>query len=168
LLFPLACATPKKPLVGGEPGLVALEVYRGFSGQLVDATTAPPGDEASPRASGPGPSALRLSPPEPTFRVEAASPDDPDAPARILAEGRAGAEPVQVAPGLVELALDLEPPERIGPFQVAPGSRTRVRVLDYPRADPPTRIWRVEREGSTIGSSFPPLPRAATPEESTR
>jgi hypothetical protein len=73
-----------------------------------------------------------------------------------LARGRAGEGPVDVPAGLITMVVELDPPETIGPFRVEPGGTAHVRLLDYPQADPPTRIWRVEREGEPVGRAFPP------------
>jgi hypothetical protein len=61
-----------------------------------------------------------------------------------------------VQAGLITMVVELDPPEMIGPFRVEPGKSARVRLLDYPQARPPARIWRVEREGEAVGRAFPP------------
>jgi hypothetical protein len=73
-----------------------------------------------------------------------------------VARGRAGEGPVAVPAGLLTMVVELDPPETIGPFRVEAGSSARVRLLDYPQAHPPTRLWRVEREGEAVGQAFPP------------
>jgi hypothetical protein len=98
----------------------------------------------------------RNAPPPPRFvihalRGEAGQPDPSP-----VARGRAGEEPVEVPAGMLTMVVGLDPPEIIGPFRVEPGSSARVRLLDYPRARPPARIWRVEREGEAVGRAFPP------------
>ncbi|MDJ0866733.1 MAG: hypothetical protein QNK03_11540 [Myxococcota bacterium] len=103
-------------------------------------------ERLQPVAAGPGPTVMRLSPPPPAFRVAAFAHAAPGDASRVLAEGRAGAAPVEVAAGEITVHVQLDPPEQIGPLRVAPGSFTRVRLLDYPSALPPARIWRVERE----------------------
>jgi hypothetical protein len=98
----------------------------------------------------------RLAPPRPRFVIhaskEAAGGSDPVP----VARGRAGEGPVEVPAGLLTMVVELDPPETIGPFLVEPGSSARVRLLDYPEARPPTRLWRVEREGEAVGEAFPP------------
>jgi len=61
-----------------------------------------------------------------------------------------------VPAGMIEIVVDLDPPETVGPFRVEPGGSALVRLLDYPQTDPPARIWRVEREGEPVGRAFPP------------
>ena len=62
----------------------------------------------------------------------------------------------RIPAGLIEMVVDLDPPETVGPFRVQPGRSALVRLLDYPHTDPPARIWRVEREGEPVGRAFPP------------
>ncbi len=90
----------------------------------------------------------------PSFRVEAARTGEH--PPRVLAEGFAGQGPVDVAPGLVTVVLDLKPPEEIGPFEVRPGEFARVRLLEAFDAALPTRVWRVERGDEPVARAFPP------------
>ncbi len=95
---------------------------------------------ARPVLEGPGPLVTRLTAPAPTFQVRMGRTVAGDA----LAAGRAG-DTVQVAPGDVTIWLDLQPPESAGPFRVAPGEHLRLRVLDFPLAEPPMRRWQLER-----------------------
>jgi hypothetical protein len=98
----------------------------------------------------------RLLPPPPLFRIHAAEPGAEGFDPAPIARGRAGEQPVEVPAGLITMVVELDPPEMIGPFRVEPGKGARVRLLDYPQARPPTRIWRVEREGEAVSSAFPP------------
>lgn len=75
---------------------------------------------------------------------------------RVVATGRAGEGGIPVAPGVVTLTLQLDPPERIGPFRLEPGGATHVRVLETFDAAAPTRIWRIERGAEAVGRAFPP------------
>lgn len=79
----------------------------------------------------------------PSFRVEtvAAAGSEP----RVLAEGLAGT-PLRVDAGLHRIRVALDPPEMIGPIQVRPGQRLRVRVLDFPLSAPGERSWVVDVE----------------------
>lgn len=81
---------------------------------------------------------------KPAFRVLRAG-SAPDAPQALeLAAGTAGRAAVEVEPGLVEVVVDTNPPERIGPFRAEAGRVTRVRMLEFPGLRPPLREWRVE------------------------
>ena len=100
---------------------------------------------ARPTLEGPGPLVTRLTAPAPTFQVRLGPTPDGDA----LAAGRAG-DTVPVAPGDVTVWLDLQPPESVGPFRVAPGEALRLRVLDFPLAEPPMRRWQLQRRGSGL------------------
>lgn len=98
------------------------------------------------------------------FRVLAA--DDPGAPDRVVAAGRTGEGAVAVPPGVVVLAVDLDPPERVGPFRLDAGAAAHVRILDTFDAALPSRIWRLERGDEVVGREFPPpdeLPAASAP-----
>jgi hypothetical protein len=96
------------------------------------------------------------APPPPRFEIHALGGRAGVRAASPLALGRAGEEAVEVPAGLITMVVELEPPEVVGPFRAEPGSSVRVRLLDYPGASPPTRIWRVEREGEAVGRAFPP------------
>jgi hypothetical protein len=79
----------------------------------------------------------------PSFRVlRSAASGMPEGPE--LATGTAGRAAVDVEPGLVEVVVETNPPERIGPFRAHAGRVTRVRMLDFPGLRPPLREWRVE------------------------
>jgi hypothetical protein len=121
------------------PALLAVDVYGG---------------------SVPAPGAT--APPAVAFRVLAAE-DDAEA-GRVVATGRTGEGAVSVPAGVVTLAVDLDPPERVGPFRLEPGDAARVRILDTFDAALPSRIWRIERGDEVVGRAFPPpdeLPRSA-------
>ena len=64
---------------------------------------------------------------------------------RPVATGVANAVPVSVPPGAARLLVDLDPPAEIGPLPLASGAHLRVRIVDFPNADPPVResAWRV-------------------------
>lgn len=74
----------------------------------------------------------------------------------ILARGSVGGGPVPVPPRAVLLRLDLDPPLRLGPVLVEPGTLTRVRILDFPRADPPVREWQARIAGPAPAVLVPP------------
>lgn len=101
-----------------------------------------------------GRAGLRWRPP--AFRVERARSGSLGP--RLLGVGHAGEGPVPVPPGLVTVVLDLDPPEEIGPFRLAPGEFARVRLLNAFDAALPTRIWRVERGMEPLSRAFPPSP----------
>jgi hypothetical protein len=88
---------------------------------------------------------------EPTFSVALDAAAD-----EVVAEGRAGEGAVPVPPGLVTLLVHLDPPERIGPFRLAPGDAARVSVLESRESGVPRRVWRVERGDEAVGRAFPP------------
>jgi hypothetical protein len=102
------------------------------------------------------PPSPRSLPAPPLFRIHATAAAEPGFDPTPMARGRAGGGPVEVPAGLVTMVVELDPPETIGPFRVEPGKSAQVRLLDYPQARPPTRIWRVEREGEAVGRAFPP------------
>jgi hypothetical protein len=101
-------------------------------------------------------SSPRLLPPPPMFRIHSARREVEGFDPTPVARGRAGQGSVEVPAGLITMVVELDPPELIGPFRVEPGESARVRLLDYPRARPPARVWRVEREGEAVGRAFPP------------
>jgi hypothetical protein len=84
--------------------------------------------------------------------------------ASVVAVGRSGDGFVSVPAGLLTLLVHVEPPERIGPFRLAPGASARVRLLDDRAAVPPVRTWRLERGDEAVGRAFPPPERLSTPE----
>jgi len=98
----------------------------------------------------------RFTPPPPRFVIHAIRTGAKRLDPAPVARGRAGEEAVEVPAGLIEMVVDLDPPETVGPFRVEPGKSARVRLLDYPQTHPPARIWRVEREGEAVGRAFPP------------
>jgi hypothetical protein len=102
------------------------------------------------------PRSTRFVPPPPGFFIHATRAGAEEFEPAPVARGRSGEGPVEVPAGLLTMVVDLDPPETIGPFRVEPGSSARVRLLDYPQARPPTRIWRVEREGEAVSRAFPP------------
>jgi hypothetical protein len=100
--------------------------------------------------------APRFAPPPPRFFIRASESRAAGLDPAPIARGRAGEGPVEVPAGLITMVVELDPPETIGPFRVEPGSAAHVRLLDYPGASLPTRIWRVEREGEAVSRAFPP------------
>jgi hypothetical protein len=76
----------------------------------------------------------------------------------LLGVGRAGEGAVDVAPGLVTVVVDLDPPEEVGPFEVGSGEFARIRLLEAYDAALPTRVWRVERGDEPVARAFPPAP----------
>lgn len=81
----------------------------------------------------------------PAFRVEPQGGDVPPT-ERVIARGRADGRPVRVPPGPVLLVLEMEPPSVIGPIELAEGTTTRVRVLDFPALASHVREWRWDVE----------------------
>ncbi|MDJ0848138.1 MAG: hypothetical protein QNK04_07165 [Myxococcota bacterium] len=79
----------------------------------------------------------------------------------VLGRGRTGGGPVRVAAGSATLQLQMAPESTIGPLMLSPGTRTRVRVLDFPTLDPPVREWRWDVE--SLGSAGPGAPDSAGP-----
>jgi hypothetical protein len=110
--------------------------------------------EIRPAPSQPEPELAGAAAARPAFRVEQAGGEVGTAP--LLATGEAGGPPVSVPAGLVKLVVQLDPPEEIGPFRLAPGEAAQVSVLESRGAGRPTRIWRVERGGEAVGRAFPP------------
>lgn len=89
----------------------------------------------------PGPPAfLAQAAPPPAFRVDAEGAPEP----QVLAEGAAGDPVAALPPGPARIALALDPPLVLGPFDLVSGTMTRVRVVDLPRLGPGGRAWRVE------------------------
>jgi hypothetical protein len=106
--------------------------------------------------SGGGRQSPRFVPPPPRFVIYAVQARAKRPDPVPVAQGRAGEGAVEVPAGLIEMVVELDPPETVGPFRVEPGGSALVRLLDYPQTDPPARIWRVEREGEPVGRAFPP------------
>lgn len=86
------------------------------------------------------PGFLAHAAPPPAFQVEAEGGPE----AQVLAEGQAGGSVLELPPGPARIALGLEPPLVLGPFDLASGTLTRVRVVDLPRLGPAGRAWHVE------------------------
>ncbi len=86
------------------------------------------------------PSALERAAPPPGFRVEAEGDPEP----RVLVQGVAGDPVTTLPPGAARIVLALDPPLVLGPFDLASGTLTRVRVVDLPRLGPGGRAWHVE------------------------
>jgi hypothetical protein len=80
----------------------------------------------------------------PAFTIEAIAAGD-GAP-QVLAQGSAGA-PVRVSAGLRRIRIALDPPELVGPIQLRPNQRLRIRVMDFPLSAPGARSWQVEAIG---------------------
>jgi hypothetical protein len=87
-------------------------------------------------------------PPAMHFRVEAVD-DPPDAAPSTTAVGLVGGEPIAIAEGAVRVFVGFDPPAEFGPVELAPGTTTRLRILDFPALDPPVREWTWETEGVT-------------------
>jgi len=64
----------------------------------------------------------------------------------LIARGSSDGPPTTVPPGPATLVLEMSPPAVIGPLVLEPGTHTRVRVLDFPALDPPTREWSWDTE----------------------
>ena len=64
----------------------------------------------------------------------------------VLVSGVSGEQTVTVPARMITVVIDLEPPERIGPFMAAPGKLTRIRLIDFPGVGPPVRAWKVETQ----------------------
>ncbi len=59
----------------------------------------------------------------------------------LLAQGRTEEGPVPAVAGSAHVSVALEPPLTIGPVKLVAGRALRVRVLEFPTADPPLREW---------------------------
>jgi hypothetical protein len=81
----------------------------------------------------------------PAFTIEAVAAGEV-AP-QVLARGSAGV-PVRVSAGLRRIRIALGPPELVGPIQVRPNQRLRIRVMDFPLSAPGARSWQVEVIGA--------------------
>jgi len=86
------------------------------------------------------------------FRVDAVA-DSADAAPSFTVVGLVGGEPVAIAAGGAVVFVDLDPPAEFGPVDLAPGTTTRLRILDFPALDPPVREWIWESEGDTATRS---------------
>jgi hypothetical protein len=82
------------------------------------------------------------------FRVEAVA-DSADGVPPATAVGLVGGEPVAIAAGASRVFVDFDPPMEFGPVDLAPGTATRLRILDFPTLDPPVREWTWETEEGT-------------------
>lgn len=139
---------------GGDLCAAAQEIV-GAGGQIdfvLLGTAKPPAclRSLTPGGAPPGPLATTLIPTAPTYRiveVERTSTSFEEGTGGQTVTGRTGGQSVEVRAGLVMVTVDLDTPERIGPFNAPAGKETRVRVIDFPTANPPLRSWRVEREG---------------------
>lgn len=80
------------------------------------------------------------------FRVESVATSADGVPS-AGAVGLAGGEPVAIAAGPVRVFVGLDPPAEFGPVDLAPGTTTRLRILDFPALDPPVREWLWETGG---------------------
>jgi hypothetical protein len=77
----------------------------------------------------------------PTFSVESvpAAGSEPV----VLARGVTGML-VRAPAGVHRVRVALDPPELIGPLQLRPGQRLRIRIMDFPLSAPGPRAWDVE------------------------
>jgi hypothetical protein len=84
------------------------------------------------------------------FRVEAVATSADGVPS-ASAVGLVGGEPVAIAAGAARVFVGSDPPAEFGPVDLAPGTTTRLRILDFPALDPPVRewIWETEEETAT-------------------
>ncbi len=82
------------------------------------------------------------------FRVEAVAASADGVPS-AAAVGLVGGEPVAIAAGAARVLVGFDPPAEFGPVDLAPGTTTRLRILDFPALDPPVREWIWETEGDT-------------------
>jgi hypothetical protein len=80
------------------------------------------------------------------FRVESDAGSVDGVPTAI-AVGLVGGEPVAVAAGTAHVVVSFDPPMGFGPVALAPGTTTRLRILDFPILDPPVLEWTWEIEG---------------------
>ncbi len=76
----------------------------------------------------------------PDYRIVAYDPSPGRVPF-VLAEGRANATRQRLPAGPVMVELGLDPPARIGPLVLSPGTLTRMRVVEFPALQPPVREW---------------------------
>jgi hypothetical protein len=82
------------------------------------------------------------------FRAEAAAADGVPLDTVV---GLVGGEPVAIPAGPVRVLIGLDPSAAFGPVDLAPGTTTRLRILDFPALDPPVRewIWEIEEDTAT-------------------
>lgn len=90
----------------------------------------------------------------PVFRIVAYDPG-PEREPFLLAEGRADGTRRRVPAGPVTVLVGFDPPSRIGPMVLSPGTWTHIRVVEFPALDPPVREW--------VWSTFPLAPGAGSP-----
>ncbi len=95
-----------------------------------------------------------LEPPE--YRIVAYNPTSIVRAPFVVGEGRADAARRRVPSGPVTIELDLDPPARIGPLVLSPGTWTRLRVIEFPDLDPPVREWVWATEPLAPGSRSEP------------
>ena len=74
------------------------------------------------------------------FWVESADADEPTGEG-VLAAGRADGAPRTLLSGRAYVHVELDPPARFGPIDLAPNTETRLRILDFPGLVPPVREW---------------------------
>jgi len=94
-------------------------------------------------------------PDPPDYRIVAYDPS-PEREPFVLAEGRADGSRQRVPSGPVTIELGLDPPALIGPLVLSPGTRTRVRVVEFSDLDPPVREWVWATEPLTAGAGVEP------------
>ena len=94
-----------------------------------------------------------LDPPE--YRIVAYDPS-PEREPFLLAKGRADGSQQRVPSGPVTIELGLAPPALIGPLVLSPGTRTRVRVVEFLDLDPPVREWVWATEPLPSGAGVEP------------
>jgi hypothetical protein len=68
----------------------------------------------------------------------------------LIARGRSDGSPTNVPPGRATVVLEMSPPAVIGPLVLEQGTHTRVRVLDFPTLEPPTREWSWDVEPGAV------------------
>jgi len=70
----------------------------------------------------------------------------------IVAQATASGEVFELSPGSGQVSVGLDPVERIGPLDLAAGTETRVRILDFPGLDPPVRRVFVDTVPALVSS----------------
>lgn len=102
-------------------------------------------DEAPPLAA-------QAAAPAPSFHV---SNEAEEAAASGALVGRIGEEPLEVAPGRIRVRVDLDPPLEVGPIDLGPGARLRIRILEVPGSAPLYREVFVDGVGVGAGGLLP-------------
>jgi hypothetical protein len=121
------CAAAERLIARG----VEIDVVDVGGGGVAACLASPEADAGSALAR-----AVAPAPAQVAFRVERrAGREGSGGGVVTAARGRAGDDPLALPSGPIRIVVELDPPEVVGPLVLTPGVLTRVRVLDFPRAD---------------------------------